>query len=205
MSAVFAPKTNWISPEEYLQIERAAQVKSEYFDGEMFVMSGASRQHNRIAVSLTAIVRNQLQGKPCEPFGSDTRVKIPNKNFFYPDLTIACEPEWMDREFDTLLNPRVIFEILSPSTEVWDRAGKFREYRNIAALQEYILISQDKPLIEVFARRENDFWLLRDVAGRDAQITLESVPEVTLSLSEIYERVEFEDAELNSQFPPPIS
>jgi Uma2 family endonuclease len=205
MSAVLARKANWISPEEYLAIERAADVKNEYFDGEMFGWNGASRQHSSIKVSLTAVVGNQLRGKPCEPFGSDTRVKIPTKNFFYPDLTIACEPEWMDKEFDTLTNPLVIFEILSPSNEAWDRGGKFREYRSIPSLQEYVLISQDRPLVEIFSRRENDFWLLRDVEGRDAKIALESVPEVTLSLAEIYERITFEDEaptdESNSQFP----
>jgi Uma2 family endonuclease len=195
MPAALAAKTNWISPEEYLAIERAAEVKSEYFDGEMFVMSGASKEHNRISIALTIMVGTPLRGKPCEPFGSDTRVKIPTKNFFYPDLTIACEPEWMDQEFDTLLNPIVVFEILSPSNEAWDRGGKFREYRSIPSLREYVLVSQDKPLVEIFSRRENDFWLLRDVAGREAQIALESVPEVTLSLAEIYERISFEDDE----------
>jgi Uma2 family endonuclease len=193
MPAALAAKTNWISPEEYLAIERAAEVKSEYCDGEMFVMSGASIKHSIIMVEVSAIVRNHLRGKTCQPFSSDTRVKIPSKNFFYPDLTIACEPEWMDQEFDTLLNPVVIFEILSPSNEAWDRGGKFREYRSIPSLREYVLVSQDKPLVEIFSRRENDFWLLRDVAGREAQIALESVPEVILSLSEIYERIEFED------------
>lgn len=193
MSAAVAVKTNWISPEEYLQIERAAEVKSEYFNGEMFVMSGASKEHNRISIALTIMVGVPLRGKPCEPFGSDTRVKIPSKNFFYPDLTIACEPEWMDREFDTLLNPVVVFEILSPSNEAWDRGGKFREYRSIPSLREYVLISQDRPLVEVFSRRENDFWLLRDVEGCDATIALEAVPEVVLSLAELYERIEFED------------
>lgn len=200
MSAVLATKTDWISPEEYLAIERAAEVKSEYFDGEMFVMSGASKEHNRISVALTATVYNQLRGKPCEPFGSDTRVKIPNKNFFYPDLTIACKPEWMDKEFDTLLNPVVVFEILSPSNEAWDRSGKFREYRNIPSLKEYVLISQDKPLVEVFVRRENNFLLKPDVEGRGAKIALESVPEVTLSLAELYERISFEDE--NSDLEP---
>lgn len=194
MPAVLARKTNRISPEEYLEIERTAERKSEYFDGEMFLMAGASKEYSAIMIEVSAIVRNQLRGKPCRPFSSDTRVKIPGKSFCYPDLTIACEPEWMDSTFDTLLNPVVIIEILSPSNEAWDRSGKFREYRRIPSLREYVLISQDKPLIEVYSRRENDFWLLRDVEGRDASIALESVPDVVLPLAEVYERVVFEDA-----------
>jgi Uma2 family endonuclease len=193
MSAALAHKIDWISPEEYLEIERRAERKSEYFNGEMFLMAGASKEHGHIAVEITAIVRNQLRGKPCVPFGSDTRVKIPGKNFFYPDLTIACSPEWMDNEFDTLLNPVVVFEVLSPSNEAWDRGGKFREYRRIPSLREYVLVSQDKPLIEIYSRREDGAWLLRAVEGRDASIALESVEGVVLPLSEIYERVVFEE------------
>lgn len=192
MPAALAHKSDWISPEEYLEIERAAESKSEYFNGEMFLMSGASREHSAIAVEVTAIVRNQLRGKPCRPFSNDTRVKIPNRNYCYPDLTIVCDPEWQDDEFDTLLNPIIIFEILSPSNEAWDRGGKFREYQRISSLREYVLISQDKPLVEIYSRREGG-WLLRSVEGRDQSIPLESLENLALPLHEVYESVVFED------------
>lgn len=194
MPAALAQAHIFISPDEYLKIERTAERKSEYFDGEMFLMAGASKEHNRISFSLSIVVGNQLRGKPCEPFGSDVRVKIPNKNYCYPDLTIACDPEWLDGEFDTLLNPVVIFEILSPSNEAWDRGGKFREYQRISSLREYILVSQDKPLIEIYSRRDIG-WLYRAAEGRDSSIILESVEGVQLPLAEIYERVVFGDEE----------
>jgi len=193
MSAALAHKTAWISPQEYLEIDRAAERKSEYFDGEMFLMAGASKEHNRVAYSLSLVIGNQLRGKPCEPFGSDTRVKIPNNNFCFPDVSIACEAQWDDRRFDILLNPVVVFEVLSPSNEAWDRGGKFREYQRIASLREYVLVSQDKPLIEVYSRRENGTWLLRSVEGREKSIALESIENLILPLAEVYERVVFEE------------
>lgn len=201
MSAALAQTHNLISPDEYLEIDRAAERKSEYFDGEMFLMAGASREHNRVAMSLSVVIGNQLRGRPCEPFGSDTRVKIPNKNFCFPDLSIACKPEWEDKKFDILLNPVVIFEILSPSNEAWDRGGKFHEYQRLSSLREYVLISQDKALIEIYSRRDVG-WLLRSVEGREESITLESVENLTLPLAEVYERVVFED-EASELFPNP--
>jgi len=192
MSAVLAQKINWISPEEYLEIDRAANHKSEYFNGEMFLMACASKEHNRISFSLSIIIGNQLRGKPCEPFGSDVRVKIPNKNFCFPDISIACDADWEDQRFDILLNPVVVFEVLSPSNEAWDRGGKFREYQRISSLREYVLISQDKALVEIYSRRDVG-WLLRSVEGRAESIALESVENLVLPLSEIYERVVFAD------------
>jgi len=192
MSALLAPTHTFISPEEYLEIDRAGERKSEYFDGAMFLMAGASRDHISISIEVAAVLRNQLRGMPCRPFNSDTRVKIPNKNFCFPDVSIACDPQWEDKRFDILLNPVVVFEVLSPSNESWDRGGKFREYQRISSLREYVLVSQDKPLIEIYSRRDVG-WLYRAVEGREASIALESVEGVVLPLHEIYERVVFED------------
>jgi len=198
MSAALAQTHNFVSPDEYLEIDRAAERKSEYFDGEMFLMAGASKEHNRIAFSLSIVIGNQLRGEPCEPFGSDTRVKIPNKNFCFPDMSIACKPEWEDKKFDILLNPIVVFEVLSPSNEAWDRGGKFREYQRISSLREYVLVSQDKALIEIYSRREGGAWLLRSAEGRNQTIALESIENLVLPLAEVYERVVFEDEESQS-------
>ena len=181
-----------LTPQQYLDIERKAAFKSEFFRGEMFAMAGASLQHNRISVNLIAGVSNHLRGQPCEVYGSDMRVHVDRTGLYtYPDVVIACgEQRFADTQSDTLLNPKVLIEILSDSTEKYDRGTKSAHYRQIDSLQEYVLVSQSEPRVEVYQRLPDGNWLLREALAIDQSITLASVG-VTLPLPEIYLRVEF--------------
>lgn len=188
MSAQPLPR---LTPAEYLAQERAAENRSEYLAGEVFAMAGASRWHNLISVNLTARLHARLSGRPCEVYSTDMRVKVSSSGLYaYPDVVVACgKPTFEDSSIDTLLNPTVIFEVLSSSTEAFDRGEKFGHYRRLGSLTDYLLISQDRPRIEHYRRQEGGFWLFSEVEGLDAQLRLESIG-VELALREIYERVE---------------
>jgi len=186
------------SSEEYLERERAAERKSELFDGQIYAMVGASKEHTRIVTRAASLLDTQLRGKTCEPFSQDMRVKINALgDYFYPDIAVACNGEWEDEKFDTLLNPRVIIEVLSPSTASYDRDKKFKSYQNLPSITDYILVAQDEPRVEHFARQnddsQSDSWLLRIAKGLDSQIEIESIGCV-LKLAEIFERVPFGNA-----------
>lgn len=185
------PRTG-TSVEEYLAFERASAEKHEYRDGEIVAMVGASYAHNLIAMNIGASLHTRLRGKPCRVLPSDLRVQIPGKRFYtYPDLTVTCgQPHFSDDPQDTLLNPQIIVEVLSPSTEAYDRGMKFRHYRSIESLQEYVLIEQVSQRIEHFVRQANDLWLLSDATGPDATLHLPTI-DCTIPLSEIYEEVVF--------------
>ena len=185
---------SYLTPEEYLTIERKAEYKSEYSDGIMYAMSGASREHNRITVNLVRTVGNQLRGSSCEPFSADMRVRIPfPRRYVYPDLVVACgDAEFEDDELDVLLNPVLIVEVLSPSTEGYDRGAKLAWYRCIESLREYVLVSQDSPHVERYVKRDEG-WVLTDTDGLEATVRLESIG-CELALSEIYDRVTFAQA-----------
>ena len=159
MSAVPKP---FLTPQEYVARERRAEIKSEYLRGEVFAMSGASRKHNLIAGNVNRVLGEQLRERECEVYPGDMRVKVsPTGLYTYPDVTVACgEPEFEDAEVDTLLNPRVIVEVLSPSTADYDRGRKFTHYRRLPSLREYVLISQECPLVEHYVRQGQDEWLL---------------------------------------------
>jgi Uma2 family endonuclease len=182
--------------EEYLAFERASEEKHEYLAGEIYAMVGASRQQNLIVVNIVTALGVQLKGRPCEIYASDMRVGIPAVgSYTYPDVTAVCgTPEFEDAEVDTLLNPTVIIEVLSPSTEMYDRGRKFQNYRTLASLKEYILVSQDTHRIEQFVRQENEQWLLTDATGPDNRITLPSI-NCTLALADVYDKVSFEAPE----------
>jgi len=188
------PKTR-ITPEEYLQFERASQEKHEYYAGEIFAMTGASRNHNRIVTSTVAALYAQLRERPCDIFSSDMRVKIHSTGLYtYPDISILCGgPQFEDSEIDTLLNPAVIIEVLSPSTEAYDRGKKFQHYRTVPTFQEYVLISQDSVRVEHYILRDQE-WVLSDAKTLDAVIILPTIG-CTLRLSDVYEKVEFDNEE----------
>ena len=160
--------------------------------GEMFAMSGASREHNLIANNIGGEARSRLRGRPCEVYGSDMRVRVTKTGLYtYPDLSIACDkPQFADDHVDTLLTPKVLFEILSDSTEKYDRGTKSNQYRQIESLQEYVLVSQTDPQVEVFHRQPDGNWLLREARALEESITLHSIG-ITHPLSEIYLHVEF--------------
>jgi Uma2 family endonuclease len=190
MSAAPEPS---LTPEEYLARERQAEAKCEYLQGEVFAMVGASREHNLIAVNVAGELRRQLHDRDCEVYQSDMRVKVsPTGLYTYPDVTVVCgEPQFEDAEADTLLNPNVLIEVLSPSTADYDRGGKFAHYRRLSSLAEYVLISQDRCLVEHHVRQPQDQWLLSEQDSLDATLDLPSIG-CELQLSEIYLKVRLE-------------
>lgn len=181
-----------LNPAEYLEQERAAPFRSEYFRGEVFAMAGASFEHTLVKDNFAGETRNSLRDGPCRVLTSDMRVHIPATGLYtYPDIAIVCdEPKFADDVFDTLLNPLVLIEVLSDSTEKYDRGTKFAHYRQIESLKEYVLVSQDHPIVERFVRDEKGTWSLTDARGLDAVFEFESVP-VRVPLSEIYRGVTF--------------
>jgi len=186
-------KKKYISPEEYLETERKAEFKSEYYNGEMFLPTGASVKHNRISTNLTALLHNQLRHKPCSVFHSDLRVKSEKSEFYtYPDIIVVCgEPKFEEKShMDTVLNPVIIIEILSEPTKDYDRGQKFEFYRLIPELIDYILVAQDKIHIEHFTKLRENEWLLKEFSGFTDNIQIESI-KYLLSVNEIYEKIEF--------------
>lgn len=186
----------YITPDDYLKAERAAEFKSEYFAGEVFAMTGATRRHNLVVGNLAGNLSQQLKACTCEVYASRMRVKVSATGLYtYPDVVVVCgEPLFEDGHQDTLLNPTLLIEAFSKSTENYDRGKKFGHYRRVESLQEYLLIAQDQPQVEHYLRRENNQWLLSEAAGLDAVLRLPSI-ECTLSLAEVYEKVRFDAPE----------
>ncbi|MCS6844015.1 MAG: Uma2 family endonuclease [Caldilineales bacterium] len=180
-----------LTPQEYLDTERRAETKSEYWAGQVYAMAGASERHNSIQANTLASLVTQLRGRPCKAYGSDMRVKVERMGLYtYPDAVVVCgQPVLEDSHQDTLLNPSVIFEILSPSTEAYDRGAKFEAYRKLETLTDYVLISQDEALVEHYARQPDGRWLLTDYRGLEAVLALPSI-QCSLPLAEIYDKVE---------------
>lgn len=177
--------------QEYLELERAAEYKSEYYRGEIFAMSGASRYHNRITENLSIEIGGFLKGKSCQSFSRDMRVHIPENTLYtYPDLIIVCgKPEFLDNQTDTLLNPSVIIEVLSPSTEGYDQGKKFQLYRSLRTLTEYVLIDSQEVRAEVFRKGSNGVWTLASEADNlEGSIHIGHI-DLTLKMADIYAQV----------------
>ncbi len=189
--AAAQPRTG-MSVEEYLAFERASGEKHEYRDGEIVAMVGASYRHNTIVGNVFASLRTRLRDGSCRVNFSDLRVQISGERFYtYPDLTVVCgPPRFSDDRQDTLLNPQIIIEVLSPPTQGYDHGGKFRHYRSIESLHEYVLIEQDSQRIEHFVRQASDLWLLSDTIGPDATLHLPTL-DCAVPFAEIYEEVMF--------------
>jgi Uma2 family endonuclease len=180
--------------EQYLAAERVAELKHEYIAGEVVAMAGATREHILITGNISQRLRNQLEGKPCETYSNDMRVRATPTTYVYPDVVVVCEePRFEDLEFDILLNPTVVIEVLSKSTEARDRGEKFSDYRANESVKEIIFVSQHRPRVEQYVRQANDKWTFHEVTDPSGLIALGSIG-CTLSLTEIYERV---------KFPPP--
>ncbi|MGZ3300329.1 MAG: Uma2 family endonuclease [Isosphaeraceae bacterium] len=179
------------TPQEYLALERKSETRNEYYNGEIFAMAGASREHNLTVANLLRDIGNQLEDRPCESYPSDMRVFIEATGLYtYPDVSVVCgEPRFQDREVDTLLNPTVIVEVLSPSTEAYDRGDKFRHYRRIDSLREFVLISQDRMMVERYTRQGKD-WVLSDMTDPDQVLKLESIG-CQIPLDRIYAKIKF--------------
>ena len=183
------PAQTYLTPEEYLTWERKQPFKNEYHNGQIIAMSGASRSHNRITVDITIQLGNQLMDSDCEVFASEMRVRTsPEISYLYPDVIVVCgEPRFEDDTFDTLLNPIVVIEVLSPSTAAYDRGEKFESYKQLASLQEYILISQDSVRVEHYCRRETQ-WNRNTLEHLEDILSLASI-ECEVPLRAIYRRV----------------
>ena len=182
----------FVSPEEYLERERRAEYKSEYFAGEIVAMAGAKRKHNLVSNNVSASLTAQIRDAPCEVYANDMRVQADGeKQYSYPDVVVVCgEPQFRDGREDTLLNPTVIVEVLSPSTESRDRGEKFLRYRQIASLIDYLLIAQNERRVEQFTKQPDGSWRL--VETFDAgDVRLESIG-CTLTLADIYNKVKLE-------------
>ena len=189
MSAV--PATHY-TIQEYLAREKVATTKSEFYRGQIFAMSGASIRHNMIAVNVLGRLFGKLDGTSCRPFGSDQRVRVAaNTLDTYPDVAVVCgEIERDQEDRNAIANPRVIFEVLSPSTENYNRGKKFDLYRDLASLQMYVLVSQSEPLVERFVRQKNGSWVLDCFKRLDDVVELGAIG-CSLTLAEIYRGVEF--------------
>jgi Uma2 family endonuclease len=186
----------YLSPEDYLALERSADFKSEYFDGEIFAMTGASEPHNLIVISTIRELSTQLKKRPCKLYANDMRVKVsPTGLYTYPDLIVVCgKAQFDDVHFDTLLNPTLIIEVLSDSTEAYDRGRKFEHYRKLESLAEYVLIAQHRPHIESYRRQLDQQWLLTESTGLDSVFRLDSI-DCELALAEVYDKIEFSNAD----------
>jgi Uma2 family endonuclease len=182
----------YLPADAYLALERRAETKSEWIDGETVAMVGASREHNLIVANLVRELTQQLKGRPCELYPTDMRVKVPSSRLYtYPDVVIVCgEPQFEDDHVDTLLNPTLLVEVLSESTESYDRGKKFGYYRTLPSLTEYLLVAQDEIRVEQYVRQPDEKWLLSDFHTLEDTIKLSAVP-ATLSLRELYDRVTF--------------
>jgi Uma2 family endonuclease len=180
-----------VTPREYLQRERAAEERHQLVDGEVFAMAGASRAHNLIGLNLGSELRAQLKGRPCEVYATDMRVAVEARGLYtYPDVVVVCgEPRFLDAERDTLLNPTVLIEVLSPSSERFDRGRKFAQYRSLPSLREYVLVAQDECRVERYTRRGEE-WVLTEFTRAEDGLNLESIG-CAVPLREIYARVEF--------------
>jgi Uma2 family endonuclease len=185
------PKPRY-TPEEYLAMEREAEFKNEYLDGEIIAMVGASEPHNLIVVNLVTELANQLKRRPCKIYASDMRVDLRERYLFaYPDVVVVCgEASFRCGEMDNLLNPTLIIEVLSKSTEYYDRGRKFIKYRRIESLQEYLLVAQDEPRIEQYIRQPSKEWLLSEFDGLETTVYLPSI-ECHLTFKEVYDKVGF--------------
>jgi Uma2 family endonuclease len=198
-TAMVAQPKATMTVEEYLAFDRASDIKHEYYGGEVFAMTGGSPEHSVITMNVGASLHAQLRRRPCIVYSSDQRVRVSQTGLFaYPDVTVVCgKAEFGTDRQDTLLNPTLIVEVLSPTTERYDRGLKSRHYRTINSLREYILIAQDAYQIEHYVRQEDGSWHLFDAIGSEAMISLSSI-NCTLALGDVYEKVEIvqdEDAE----------
>jgi Uma2 family endonuclease len=200
MSAQPQPR---LTPQRYLEIERAAEFRSEYYNGQMYAMSGGSYAHVLIIGSLAFGLRTTLGKRPCSVATSDLRLRVsPDGLYTYPDVSVICgEPQFADDQKDTLLNPALVIEVLSPSTEGYDRGFKSAQYRTLASLQEYVLVSQSEPRVEVFRRQTDGNWLLSEAIGLEAACRFDSL-DCRLALADIYDKVTFGGEEIVSSTRP---
>ena len=188
--------THRYTEQEYLAIERAAVAKSEYLDGVIYAMGGASPRHVQIVGNVSGELRSRLRETPCQVYATDLRVRVSYEGLYaYPDVVVVCgEPQFVDEELDTLTNPLLIVEVLSESTKNYDRGEKFERYRANPSFREYLLVAQDKVHVERFVRQDDGTWILHETNDLDADVELTSVG-CRVPVSELYLKVSFPSAE----------
>ena len=181
------------TPEQYLEMERQADYKSEYLSGEIFAMAGASESHNLIVTNMVRELSTRLKGRPCKTYPSDMKAEVgPAGLFTYPDVTVVCgEVQFHDQHRDMVQNPTVIVEVLSPSTEAYDRGAKFAQYRRRASLTDYLIVSANEYRVEHYVRQSDHQWLLSEVTSAEQAVVIASL-DCELPMSEIYDRVAFD-------------
>jgi len=186
----------FLTVEEYLRIERTSLRKSEYFNGVMTEMTGVSREHNLIVTNVLALLATQMHDRPYEVYPSEMRVKVSSTGLYtYPDVIVAdAEPAFEDRELDTFLNPIILVEVLSKSTESYDRGRKFSHYQKIQSLHEYVLVSQYEFRVEQFVRQADGKWLYTDTTDPNGHVVFESIA-CRVSMEGLYHRVNFSKEE----------
>lgn len=184
-------QAKYYTPREYLAVEREAGFRHEYMDGEIFAMAGGNKRHNLISANVIRVIGNQILDRSCSVYGSDMRIKIPFTNAYtYPDVVGLCGPEeFEDDTEDNLLNPALIVDVLSKSTEAYDRGAKFESYQTIESLREYVLITQEPFRVEQFVRRDANTWTYFEFRSADDVLKLHSI-ECELCLRDIYHKVE---------------
>ena len=185
------PKT-LLTPEQYLEIERKAEYKSEYYNGEMFAMAGAKETHNVLVTALVGLLYAQLRSRPCRVYSNDMRVRVSSTGLYtYPDVIGVCgERQFLDEQRDTLVNPNLLIEVLSRSTEAYDRGLKFELYQTIESFSEYLLVSSDRIRVDLYTRQVDGKWLLTSANRLEDHIELSSIG-CRLSLADLYEKVDF--------------
>ncbi len=196
-------KQKWVSLEEYFEMEEAAEERSEYFSGRVFAMAGASPDHSFITINVGSELRSLLKGSPCRVFGTDLRINVSETGLYtYADAGVVCgEPLLDPNQKRAILNPKVIIEVLSPSTESYDRAAKFDHYSTIDSFTDYLLVSQNKPRVEHYRReRSEDEWILRVAHGPDSSVKIESIG-IEVRLSEVYAGIKFSDSDEHALRP----
>jgi Uma2 family endonuclease len=187
-------REHWVSVEEYLAIDRASiDIKYEYMDGHMYAMSGGTIDHAEIAANLFFMLRRYLQGKPCRTFSSDVRVQVAKTKYYYPDVTVSCNSEdWQQGTNDILRTPRLVVEVLSPSTESFDRGKKFRVYQACSSIEEYVLISTTHQMVEIY-RRQGELWAYQQI-GPGQQVKLVSIG-LALPVADLYVNTDVQERE----------
>ncbi len=199
-SAMSIQRQPHLTPEEYLALERTAEYKSEYFAGEIFAMAGASERHVSIVANLMYMLVGQLKGRPCKAYANDLRLKVsPTGLYTYPDILVVCgTPRFADEQKDTLLNPLVLMEVLSESTEAYDRGKKFDHYRALTSVSDYLLVSQDQHKIESFVRQPDNRWLFAAYTALDDVVEITSIA-CALPLRDVYDKVEISGEMLDAE------
>ena len=200
MSAQSQPR---LTPEQYLELDRASEFRSEYYKGRMFAMSGGTFNHAGIIGNIAFALKSALKKRPCIVTTSDVRVHVSADGLYtYPDVVVVCgAPKFADDQKDTLVNPALIVEVLSRSTEGYDRGFKFAQYRMIESLQEYALVSQVEPRVEWYRRHSGGDWLFAEAVGMDAVCHLQSV-DCAVALADVYDKVTFATEEAATQPSP---